>query len=120
MHARWIIFLQKFTFVLKHKSGRNNKIADALSRRANLLVVLQTEITGLEEMNELYVEDSDFADLWSKCSQHKSCADFPIQNGYLFKGNQLCILNTSLRQHIIKELHSNGLAAHIGRDKTLE
>ncbi|GKD74531.1 putative nucleotidyltransferase, ribonuclease H [Tanacetum coccineum] len=37
MHGRWIAYLQRFTFVLKHKAGEQNKVADALSRRAEFL-----------------------------------------------------------------------------------
>ncbi|XP_022849915.1 uncharacterized protein LOC111372007 [Olea europaea var. sylvestris] len=36
-HASWIAYLQQFTFVIKHKAGALNKIADALSRRQTLL-----------------------------------------------------------------------------------
>jgi ribonuclease HI len=28
-HAGWIAFMQKFTFVIKHKPGQQNKVADA-------------------------------------------------------------------------------------------
>lgn len=30
-HASWIAYLQQFTFVLKHRSGSSNRVADALS-----------------------------------------------------------------------------------------
>ncbi|GJS56512.1 putative nucleotidyltransferase, ribonuclease H [Tanacetum coccineum] len=43
--------------------------------------------------------------------------DFNIHDGFLFKGNQLCIPDTSLRLKIIKELHGEG---HVGRDHTLQ
>ncbi|GJU79752.1 putative reverse transcriptase domain-containing protein [Tanacetum coccineum] len=60
-HGRSLAFLEKFTFVVKHKTG---------------------------------IPDSN------------------LHNGFLFKGNQLCILDSNLRLQIIKELHGDG---HVGR-----
>jgi hypothetical protein len=44
--------------------------------------------------------------------------DYMIQDGLLFRGNQLCIPNFSMRENLLKEKHSGGLAGHFGHDKT--
>ena len=31
-HAKWVSFIQGYTFVMKHKSGKQNQVEDALSR----------------------------------------------------------------------------------------
>ncbi|PKU79208.1 RNA-directed DNA polymerase [Dendrobium catenatum] len=120
MHARWIVFFQRFSFVIKHKAGQTNRVADALSRRAALITHLQTEIVGLQELKNLYATDKDFSQIWSECTQGRPQQDFTVQQGFLFKGNNLCIPESSWRPQLIKKLHGGGLAAHAGRDRTLE
>ncbi|PKU75948.1 hypothetical protein MA16_Dca005995 [Dendrobium catenatum] len=122
MHAMWVTFLQRFSFVLKHKSGAQNRVADALSRRTALITQLQTDIQGLESLQELYASDKDFSEPWRLLSSSPPvpCKDFSIRHNYLFKGNLLCIPESSWREYLIQELHNGGLAAHAGRTKTLE
>ncbi|PKU87297.1 ATP-dependent DNA helicase RecG [Dendrobium catenatum] len=122
MHARWTTFLQRFSFILKHKSGVQNKVADALSRRSALVVQLQTELQGLPSIQDLYATDKEFAAPWAELSNSPTVSfqDYSISHNYLFKAGLLCIPESSWREYLIQEMHSGGLAAHAGRTKTLE
>ncbi|PKI73971.1 hypothetical protein CRG98_005588 [Punica granatum] len=68
-HAKWVEFLQAYTFVIKHKSGTQNQVADALSRRCGLLSSMQVKVLGFEIIKELYEEDVDFSKTWHECSK---------------------------------------------------
>jgi hypothetical protein len=49
-HAKWMSFLQAYTFVVQHRSGKTNVVVDSLSRRLHLLVVMSNVLIGFEEM----------------------------------------------------------------------
>ena len=49
-HAKWVEFLQSFSFVSNYKQGVNNVVADALSRRYSLLAILDARILGFHMM----------------------------------------------------------------------
>jgi len=84
MHVRWVSFIQRFTFSLKHKAGQLNKVADALSKRALLLVTIRVEVMGFDCLKDLYADDEDFGPIWTKCLQGLSQEGMHIQEGYLF------------------------------------
>jgi hypothetical protein len=122
-HVKWVEFLQNFTFVIRHISGQSNKVADALSRVNLILHEFQVNVLGFDDLKEMYKDDADFKDAYATCenpvSRDKSpWLDYMIQEGLLFKGNKLCIPRCSMRENLLKEKHSGGLAGHFGQDKT--
>lgn len=115
-HASWISYLQQFSFVVKHKSGTANKAADALSRRQLLLTNMRVQVVGFDDFRDLYESDAYFGHIIRNL--HLSVnADYLLHDGFLFRGLLLCIPDTSLRHHIISELHAIG---HVGRDRSID
>ncbi|KAK1579643.1 hypothetical protein QYE76_016621 [Lolium multiflorum] len=119
-HAKWVEFIESFPYVIKYKKGKENVVADALSRKITLLLTrLEFHILGLEEIKELYPSDSFFGPIFAKCSVDRGFDDFYLHDGYLFKANKVCIPESSLRKLLLQESHGGGLMGHFGRDKTL-
>ncbi|KAF8100257.1 hypothetical protein N665_0228s0012 [Sinapis alba] len=91
-HASWIAYLQQFTFSFRHQSGKTKRVADALSRRHSLLTAIHATAPG-------------------------TSTEYTLQDGFLFNGLHLCVVERSLRLKIVQEFHNEG---HIGRDRTLQ
>ena len=106
--------------MIQHNQGRANKVVDALSRKNHLLTTLRTEIVSLESLRDKCDDDIDFGDIWRRCKSNEKVVDDLIHDGCLFKGNQLCISKTFLRDKLIFYLCADGLAAHPGRDRSIE
>jgi hypothetical protein len=114
--------MQIFTFVIKHIAVNANKVVDALSRRCLILQEFQVKTLGFEHLKEMCSDDPDFKEAYEACTNvmlgdRSQWAEYIIQEGLLFKGNQLCILKCSMRYNLLKEKHSGGLAGHFGHDK---
>jgi hypothetical protein len=78
---------------------------------------------GFDSLKDMYRDDSDIKDAYEACENHvlrdrSQWIEYLIQDGLLFKGNQLCILKSSMRENLLKEKHSGGLAGHFGHEKT--
>ena len=118
-HAKWVEFIQAYTFVLKHQAGTENKVADALSRRALLLNSVSTEVVGFERLKEGYETCPDFSEVYRALHSGPSSdhSDYTLLDDYLFRGNRLCIPKTSLREFLVWEIHVGSLASHFEKNR---
>jgi len=66
-HAKWVEFLQSFTFVLKHVSGQENKVVDILNKRSLIMQDCQVQILGFDYLKDLYKNDVDFQEASEAC-----------------------------------------------------
>ncbi|XP_021732825.1 uncharacterized protein LOC110699621 [Chenopodium quinoa] len=66
LHAKWVKFLQSFTFSSKYKEGKSNVVANALSRRHCMITILDAKFLGFELLKELHSDDEDFGGLTKK------------------------------------------------------
>ncbi|KAK1694757.1 hypothetical protein QYE76_011454 [Lolium multiflorum] len=117
--AKWVEFIESFPYIIKHKKGKDNIVADALSRKTMLLTHLDVKIPGLEVLCDLYATDHDFAEPYRLCVIGKAWEKYHIHDGFLFRANKLCVPESSVRLLLLQESHAGGLMGHFGREKTL-
>jgi hypothetical protein len=117
-HVKWVEFIEFFSYVIKHKKGKENVIVDALSRRYALLTQLDYKIFGLETIKDQYVHDADFKDVLLHCNDGKTWNKFIFNDGFMFRANKLCIPASSIRLLLSQEAHGGGLMGHFGVKKT--
>lgn len=89
-HVKWIEMLCGYMFVLKHKIGKENKVVDALCRRASMLMTMKNEIDGFAQIREMYAQDKDCVQIWEQCRnpvlQDRSAKlNYFLLEGHLFK-----------------------------------
>jgi hypothetical protein len=53
-HAMWMEFIKTFSYVIKYKQGKENIVADALSKRYALVSTLNAKLLGFDYVTELY------------------------------------------------------------------
>nr|KYP72434.1 Transposon Ty3-I Gag-Pol polyprotein [Cajanus cajan] len=83
--------------------GKNNVVADALSRRHNLLVSLGSQILGFDHIKQLYTNDLEFNENYTQCLA-KPQGGFYISKGYLYKEGRICIPQGSKRKLLVKKV----------------
>jgi hypothetical protein len=78
---------------------------------------------GFEHLKEMYNDDPYFKEAYEACANpllrdRSQWTEYMIQEGLLFKGNQLSIPKFSMRDNLLKEKHNGGLVGYFGHDNT--
>ena len=118
-HAKWVEFIESFPYVIKYIQGKENIVADALSRRYALVSTLNAKLLGFEYVKELYANDDDFANVYEACEK-TTFGKFYRLDEYLFRDNRFYVPNSSMRELLVHEAHGGGLMCHFGVRKTLD
>ncbi|KAF6136511.1 hypothetical protein GIB67_035070 [Kingdonia uniflora] len=64
-----------YTFNTQYVKGKENTVADGLSRRKEVLLTLRDSVVGFETLHELYLRDEFFGPLFSDCLAHEGLSD---------------------------------------------
>lgn len=99
-HARWMTYIETFSYVLRYKHcGNENIIADALFGRYVFLTSLIAKMLGFEFVKNVY------AYIYISCD--KAVIDkFYKHDWYFFKENKLRLNNCPMSELLIREAHS--------------
>ena len=121
--ARWQEFLEEYDFEWKHKSGRHNQVADALSRKEveEFMAAITTIETDLvDRIRDKSVLDAEYQKLVLQVKEGV-VRRYWLENDLLYaKGDRLYVpINGGLRQELLQETYDPQWAGHPGRQHML-
>lgn len=126
--ARWQEALAEFDVEFLHKSGASNRVADALSRRADLASIQRCNTltssdiqTSIRDRVRQHLKEDPLASTLKQTIDQGKTRRFWVEDGLIFtKGNRLFIPRAGgLRKTLMKECHDTLWAGHPGWQRTL-
>ena len=125
--ARWLAFLSEFDFEVRHIKGKENKIADALSRRIHGLFemnISRAEIDLEERIRMVGIDDENYTKMMEELPNNTANSDTPDlsidKKGLLQFKNRLYIPDSAgLKLTILDEVHKKPYSGHPGYQKTI-
>jgi hypothetical protein len=84
----------------------------------DILTQLDRKIFALDTTKTQYVNDADFKDVLLHFKDGKVWNKFVVNDGFVFRANELCIPASSVRLLLLQEAHGGGLMGHFGAKKT--
>ena len=126
--AGWLDFIQEFNLEIIYRPGKDNTVADALSRRPDYVLNAIQPFTPskglLPAVQAASLKDETYQRLLRQV-ENQNRTDFKVRDGLLYKEEKpspprLYIPEGTLRTDLLKEAHDSAISGHLGRDKTFE
>jgi hypothetical protein len=118
--ARWQEFLAEFDFEWIHKPGRDNLVADALSRKGvedYVSAISLLEVDFLAKVKEEAINDSTYQRLMDQVGKGL-VRRYWLEDGLLrAKGNRVYVPAGSLRRQLLTEAHDTPWAGYPGVER---
>jgi hypothetical protein len=111
--------LMGMQFKVVYKPGKENKVADALSRVGcvmALTAVSEVQPRWIQEVTNSYVTDSDAQSLLTRLCVHSPDEyGYSLSQGVIRKGNLIWVgHNSALRTKLVAALHDSAMGGHSG------
>jgi hypothetical protein len=94
-HAKWVEFIESFSYIIMYTKGKDNVVADAPSQKSMLLTQLDVKVPGLEHLRDLYATDPEFLAPYRLFTDGKAWEKYHICV-QMFRANKLCVLESSM------------------------
>jgi hypothetical protein len=128
---RWMSKLLGYDFVIEYKRGKENKVADALSRVFEELAVLVEatcslisfpSLTWLKELKLSYDSDPGTTELLHKLQLGEDVPKgYMLKQGFIMKKGRIFIVkNSPFKGKILDYIHNSPQAGHFGYRKTVQ
>jgi hypothetical protein len=125
--SRWLEFISEYDFDIKHMKGKENKVADALSRRvhelhATTISMYQSDLK--DKIIEAAKSDLQYKELMAKLQQgnlQKKIEEYKLDNDeiLMYRGRIYVPNSQELKNMILGEMHNVPYAGHPGYQKTI-
>jgi transposase InsO family protein len=112
-----LLKLLQFNYTIEYKKGKENKAADALSRRdSNLLSLTVIQPTWTESVEHSYIQDTQCQELLQKlCLSPTAHPPITLNAGLLrYKGRIYIGKDAELRKQIMHSFHASVIGGHSG------